>query len=86
MQFEITDEAASVFADGFYSAIATGSPVDAAAAAARFTMFANRSDGIAWGTPVLYMRVADGRVLLVPETSPNSQSRPGGAAQVCSAS
>lgn len=86
MQFEITDEAASVFADGFYSAIATGSPVDAAAAAARFTMFANRSDGIAWGTPVLYMRVADGRVLLVPDASPNSQSRPGGAAQVCSAS
>jgi CHAT domain-containing protein len=64
MQFEITDDAASVFADGFYTAIATGSPVDAAVAAGRFTMFASRSDGIAWGTPVLYMRVADGRILL----------------------
>ncbi|HET7048061.1 MAG TPA: CHAT domain-containing protein [Solirubrobacteraceae bacterium] len=71
MQSEITDDAASVFADGFYTAIATGSPVDAAVAAGRFTMFANRSDGIAWGTPVLYMRVADGRILVAPNASPN---------------
>jgi hypothetical protein len=66
MQFEITDEAASVFADGFYSAIASGSSAEAAVAAARFTMFAHRSDDMAWGTPVLYMRVQDGRVLLAP--------------------
>jgi CHAT domain-containing protein len=70
MQFEITDEAASVFADGFYSAIATGSSADAAVAAARFTMFAHRSDDIAWGTPVIYMRAQDGRVLGLPKARP----------------
>jgi CHAT domain-containing protein len=76
MQFEITDEAATTFADGFYSAIATGSPADAAVAAARSTMFAHRTDDIAWGTPVLYMRVQDGRVLLVPEARPRPARLP----------
>jgi CHAT domain-containing protein len=70
MQFEISDEAATVFANGFYSAIATGLPADAAVAAARFTMFAHRSDDIEWGTPVLYMRAQDSRVLLVPNARP----------------
>jgi predicted ATPase len=63
MQSEITDDAATVFAQGFYSAIATGVPVDAALAAARLAMFAERSDDVEWGAPALFMRVPDGRIL-----------------------
>ena len=62
MQFEISDEAAIVFARGFYEPLAAGSPVDASLAAARLAMLAERSDDIEWGTPVLFMRVADGRI------------------------
>jgi CHAT domain/SIR2-like domain len=62
MQFEISDEAAIVFANGFYQPLATGFPVDASLAAARLAMLAERSDDIEWGTPVLFMRVPDGRI------------------------
>jgi hypothetical protein len=62
MQFEISDEAAIVFAGGFYEPLAAGSPVDASLAAARLAMLAERSDDIEWGTPVLFMRVPDGRI------------------------
>ena len=67
MQTEISDEAAIVFAEGFYSAIADGLPVDAAMAAARLSMFAKRSDDIEWGTPALFMRVPDGRIFELPD-------------------
>jgi len=61
MQFEITDDAAILFAGGFYAALARGSPVDAAIASARKAIWADYND-IEWGTPVLFMRVPDGRV------------------------
>jgi drug/metabolite transporter superfamily protein YnfA len=61
MQFEITDDAALVFAEGFYEAVAAGFPVDAALAEARKAIFADHND-TEWGTPVLFMRVADGRI------------------------
>jgi CHAT domain-containing protein/SIR2-like protein len=62
MQFEISDEAAIVFASGFYEQLAGGAPVDASLAAARLAMLAQRGDEIEWGTPVLFMRVPDGRI------------------------
>jgi hypothetical protein len=62
MQFEISDEAAIVFAGGFYRPLAAGAPVDTSLAAARLAMLAERSDDIEWGTPVLFMRVPDGRL------------------------
>jgi hypothetical protein len=61
MQFEITDDAAILFADGFYSALARGAPVDAALAGARKAIWADYND-IEWGTPVLFMRVPDGQI------------------------
>lgn len=67
MQSEISDEAAILFAEGFYTAIAAGSPVDAALGAARLSMFAKRSDDIEWATPALFMRVADGRIFQLPD-------------------
>ena len=68
MQFEITDEAAITFAEGFYSALARGAPLDSAVAAARRAIWADYND-IEWGTPVLFMRVSDGRVFEIPAES-----------------
>lgn len=64
MQFEITDEAAITFADEFYAAIADGYPVDSALAEARRLIYANGN--AEWATPVLFMRVPDGRIFDVP--------------------
>ncbi len=61
MQFEITDRAAIVFAGEFYAALADGYPADSAVAEARKAIFADAND-IEWGTPVLFMRVPDGRI------------------------
>jgi CHAT domain len=60
MQFEITDAAALTFAAYFYEALAHGDPVDAAVAHARLGVFASGND-VEWGTPVLFLRSADGR-------------------------
>ena len=61
MQFEITDEAAIIFARELYAAIADGSPLEAALANARGAI---RDEGnpTEWGTPVLYSRAPDGRL------------------------
>ncbi len=64
MQFEISDDAAIVFAHEFYAAIADGYPVDAASAEARKAMFTSNPD-VEWGTPVLNMRSPDGMVFEV---------------------
>jgi hypothetical protein len=69
MQFEITDRAAIVFAGEFYSALADGLPVDSSVAEARKAIYADQND-IEWGTPVLFMRVADGRLFDVQSHAP----------------
>lgn len=66
MQFEITDSAAIDFANGFYGALATGRPVDAAVGQGRQAIFAHNND-VEWSTPVLYTRAADGRLFEMPE-------------------
>ena len=60
-QFEVTDEAAVTLARELYRALADGCPVDAALAEARKAVFADGT--LEWGTPVLYMRAGDGRIL-----------------------
>ena len=60
MQFAITDDGALTFADEFYGALAAGYAVDAAVTQGRRALAAD-SD-VEWGTPVLFMRVADGRL------------------------
>ena len=61
MQFEITDDAAIIFANEFYGAIADGYPLEAALAEARGAI---RDEGnlTEWGTPVMYSRAPDGRL------------------------
>ena len=74
MQFEITDDAAIVFAEGFYEAVAAGYPVDAALAEARMAILADDND-VEWATPVLFMRVPDGRIFDVPERDDDPSDR-----------
>jgi CHAT domain-containing protein/DnaJ-like protein len=61
MQFEITDDAAIIFARELYAAIADGYPLEAALAEARGAI---RDEGnlTEWGTPVLYSRAPDGHL------------------------
>jgi glucose/arabinose dehydrogenase len=74
MQFEITDQAAIAFAEEFYAALLDGAPVDWALAEARKAIYADDND-IEWGTPVLFMRVPDGRVFhVVTDGAPRPQA------------
>lgn len=66
MQFEISDDAAAVFARGLYQAIARGLPLDAALGDVRKNIFADNNE-TEWGTPVLYLRAADGKIFNVQE-------------------
>ncbi|MCG8423634.1 MAG: CHAT domain-containing protein [Proteobacteria bacterium] len=76
MQFEITDKAALAFADELYPALVDGLPVDAAVAEARTAIYTLPSD-IEWGTPVLYMRAADGVLFdAFDSAEPVGQGRP----------
>ena len=61
MQFDITDDAAVLFAASFYGALSAGRPIDAAVTAARLAIYASQND-VEWATPVLYMRSPDGQL------------------------
>ncbi len=74
MQFEITDRAAILFSGEFYRALADGRAVDESLSQARMAIFADNND-IEWGTPVLFMRVTDGRLFDV-QASPEVAAPP----------
>lgn len=61
MQLQITDRAAITFACELYSALADGYAIDAALAESRKAIFADDNE-LEWATPVLFMRVPDGRI------------------------
>lgn len=61
MQAPISDTAALIFSQEFYRAIAFGYPVDAAVAEGRKAIFTQGNE-VEWGTPVLFMRAADGKI------------------------
>ena len=65
MQFEITDDAAVIFAHELYAAIADGLPLEAALAEARGAI-RDAGNPTEWGTPVLYSRAPDTRLFLLP--------------------
>lgn len=74
MQFEISDHAAMLFAEVFYSNLARGTIVDYALAEARKDLF-SKNLGVEWGTAVLFMRDSTGQLFNigrqnVPEASP----------------
>jgi hypothetical protein len=67
MQLPISDQAALVFSRDFYTALAAGFPVDAAAAEARRGVYLAFERSWEWATPALFMNVPDGRLLHVQE-------------------
>lgn len=81
MQFEITDSAAINFASGFYSALAAGRPVDAAASQGRQAIFASNND-VEWSTPVLYLRAPDGVIFNIDTSRAAEAAKRAAAAQV----
>jgi uncharacterized protein YraI len=79
MQFQVSDDAAIVFAHEFYGAIADGYPVDAALVESRKAMFAH-GHSVEWGTPVLHLHAPDGVIFdIAPgsarESSPSAASQ-----------
>jgi formylglycine-generating enzyme required for sulfatase activity len=66
MQFPVGDAAAIALSHEFYQALAQGLPVDACVGAARKAIKLSGND-LEWGTPVLFSRSSDGRVLVLPE-------------------
>ena len=69
MQYEITDNAAILFATEFYEALAEGQPVDAAVGRARMELFANKHE-LEWGTPVVFLQTDEARIFDVREPPP----------------
>ncbi len=71
MQFPISDAAAITFAQRFYPLLARDNPVDAAVAEGRRAVRMQDARGFEWATPVLFMRVPQGRVFeVVPAPAP----------------
>jgi hypothetical protein len=59
-QFDVTDEAAIIFARELYSALADSFPIDAAVAEARKAIDLGLRNTVEWASPVLYTRAPDG--------------------------
>jgi hypothetical protein len=66
MRSSITDRAALAFSKALYRDLARGAPVDAAVAEGRLAIYRGDSSSFEWATPVLFMRVPDGRLFLAP--------------------
>lgn len=69
MQFEVSDQAAITLAHTFYQALVDGYPVDAALSQARKSLYLSGEE-LEWGTPVLFSRSPDNRILVLPESEP----------------
>lgn len=62
MQLPILDDAAILFSRTVYDRLAAGDPVDAAVTEGRQALHSFRPDTVEWAVPVLFTRVADGRI------------------------
>jgi CHAT domain len=80
MQHEITDRAAVVFAQAFYTSLAAGTAVDRAVTDARTAISAVNRESIEWGTPVLLMRSPNGMLFAPAAAPPNGAATTGRAA------
>lgn len=63
MRKPISDDAAIAFSKRLYRLLVANEPIDVAAAEARFAIYRADRESFEWATPVLFMRVADGRIL-----------------------
>lgn len=65
MRAPVSDPAAVSFARRFYRALARGAPLEEGLTRTRQGLFAEHHE-VEWGTPVLYLRTEDGRILIRP--------------------
>lgn len=72
MQSLITDEAAVTFSEGFYQALATGRPLEAAVASGRKAIRTDVNE-LEWATPVLYSRLPHGTLFEIDELTPEQR-------------
>ena len=63
MQFPITDAAAILFSRILYSRLTKGDPIDAAVTEARLAIHLADERSLEWGTPALFMRATDSRLV-----------------------
>lgn len=75
MQFPIADSAAIVFSETVYRRLAAGDPIDAAVTEGRHAMAARFPRELAWGTPVLFSHVSDGRLFVSGRPRPPDSPR-----------
>ena len=66
MQFPVSDVAAIALSHAFYSALADGYPADSALSEARKAIAA-QGNPLEWGTPVLFSRSDDNRLIELPQ-------------------
>ena len=69
MQFPISNDAATQFANGFYKALASNAPLEKAITWARVRM--SQASNVEWGVPVLFTRFPSGRLFTVHPTAEN---------------
>ena len=72
MQFPITDPAAVEFSRTLYEGLADRLPVDTAVTEARHALRITLPGTLEWGTPVLYLRSADGAIFDHPKGQPEN--------------
>lgn len=75
MQFPISDRAALVFSEAFYSALAAGDPADAAVTEGRVALYQAAPDSWEWVTPVLFLSIPDGELFAASSSSASEKVR-----------
>jgi hypothetical protein len=75
MQFPIADAAALAFSRVFYRCLARGDTLDAAVVNGRLAIRSNRRRSPEFGTPVLFQRMANGRIIQAGEAREACEAR-----------
>lgn len=82
-QFKVPEEATRAFVTDFYRSLAQGLPIDDCITEGRKAIMGSSGLGQAdWGIPVLYTRMASGRLFDPPEVTPAAAPLPAAAATV----
>ena len=70
MQAPVSDPAALLFSEAFYSSLLQGDPIDAAVTEGRLAIHASDPDSAEWATPVLFLQAENGQLF-----SPQGRAR-----------
>ena len=80
-QFKVPEEATRAFVTDFYRSLARGLPIDDCITEGRKAIMNSCGLGQAdWGIPVLYTRMASGRLFDPPEVTPAAEPMPAATA------